>query len=352
MTVLLIPDISEFQPNADMPGIKHANGGAAIIRAAYGDFHPDHAFAAHRASAHRQAYPWLGIYNYVRKDETIASQVAAFLRVVGKWEHFEVPMLDLEEGDGNQLPRAIEWLARVHDATGLDGWGYSYVDFVEHHGLVPMFDGTRVRTWIASYSSAEPSLGHTLWQCTNGQSGSHRTPWPGCGFCDTSLFRGSLADLVARTWPAKVKPKPPGTDGDVIRLDSGPGTIRYTAGTWHDLHLPRQWTTATPPTSHLRDTPLKLAGGGHPRELAGDLTLHFSMNGTDVAASGAVRFAERDHTGKVILSHHPVAFMGQDVQAAVHMHIGAGHTAMAGIRVDNDIDVQATFAGLTRRGQA
>lgn len=352
MATLLIPDISEFQPDADMAGIKAHNGGAAIVRAAYGALHPDHSFVKHRDAAHHLGYTWLGVYHYIRADESIASQAAAYLKICGQFEHFEVPIFDLEEGSGDQLARGTEWLMRVRDARGLTGWGYSYVDFVENHGLVPMFDGERVHTWIASYSSAEPSLGHTLWQCTNGKVGSHRTPWPGAGFCDTSLFRGSLADLAARTWPAEAKPKPLGTDGNVIRLDSGPEATRYAAGTWHDLRLPRQWTTASPPAVHTRGTPLKLAGSDHPRELAGDVTLHFSINGTDTSASGAVRFAERDHTGKVILNHYPVAFMGQDVQAAVHMHIGAGHTAMAEIRVDNDIDVRAVFSGLTRRGQA
>ena len=32
--MILLPDLSEFQPNADMAGIRHANGGAVTSRAA------------------------------------------------------------------------------------------------------------------------------------------------------------------------------------------------------------------------------------------------------------------------------------------------------------------------------
>ena len=70
--VLLLPDLSEFQPGADMAGIKASNGGAAIIRAAYGDAHPDQVFARLRAAA--AGYRFLGLYQYIVAGQDITAQ--------------------------------------------------------------------------------------------------------------------------------------------------------------------------------------------------------------------------------------------------------------------------------------
>lgn len=59
-----------------------------------------------------------------------------------------------------------------------------------------MFASSR-HTWVAAYGPQEPSLGHTLWQCTDGKIGVHVTDWPGAGRCDTSLYHGTLAQLAA-----------------------------------------------------------------------------------------------------------------------------------------------------------
>jgi len=205
MTVLL-PDLSEFQPNADMAGIRHANGGAAIIRAAYGDAHPDHAFAKLRADAHAAGFAFLGCYQYLAAGQPVASQAAAFCGITGKLAPHEVPILDLEEGDGDQAPRAAEWLALVGTKLGKRPWLYSGLSFAETHGLAPIFNGPEVHTWVAAYGFIEPVLGHTLWQSTDGKIGSHITDWPGAGRCDTSVYHGTLAELAALISP---KPKAP-----------------------------------------------------------------------------------------------------------------------------------------------
>jgi hypothetical protein len=216
MTVLL-PDLSEFQPHADMPAIKAKNGGAAIIRACYGSHHPDAAFRTLRS--HAAGYPFLGIYQYVVAGQDIPSQATAFCDIVGHLGAHEFPVMDLEEGDGNQEGRAVAWLGLVGAALGKRPWLYSGLNYAQSHGLAPIFNGPEVHTWVAAYGGTEPALGHTLWQCTNGTTGAHKTDWPGAGFCDTSLHHGTLAELSALVTSKPKPPLPPGViRGRVISL--------------------------------------------------------------------------------------------------------------------------------------
>jgi hypothetical protein len=201
MTVLL-PDLSEFQPSADMAGIKHANGGAAIIRACDGASHADHVFGRTRPDAHKAGFAFLGIYQFLDAGVDVATQARAFCAIVGKLAPHEIPILDLEQGSGSQAGRAAEWLALTGTALGKRPWLYSGLSFAETHGLAPFFDGPDVHTWVAAYGHQEPALGHTLWQSTNGVTGANITDWPGAGRCDTSIYHGTLAELAALADPA------------------------------------------------------------------------------------------------------------------------------------------------------
>lgn len=179
-----------------MGGIKAVNGGAAIIRAAYGTGHPDAVFARLRAAA--SGFAFLGIYQYMVASQDPVAQAQAFLKITGKLAPHEVPILDLEEGDGDQSARAAQWATLTDGATGRKSWLYSGLAFAEAHGLAGIFDGPR-HTWVAAYGPDEPSLGHTLWQCTDGSTGIYVTSWPGAGKCDTNLYHGTLAQLAALT---------------------------------------------------------------------------------------------------------------------------------------------------------
>ena len=196
--MLLLPDVSEFQPSADLAGIKKLNGGAVILRAAYGAFHPDTAFARHRQAAAELGYGFCGLYHYLVAGQDAAAQARAFISLAGHLAPHEVAILDLEEGDGDQSGRAAMW-ARIVDGTlGGTSWLYSGLSFARDHGLAPIFNGPR-HTWVAAYGNTEPGLPHTLWQCTDGRVGSNITSWPGAGRCDTSLYRGTLDRLAALT---------------------------------------------------------------------------------------------------------------------------------------------------------
>jgi len=204
---LLLPDISEFQPSADLGGIKKLNGGAIILRACYGTSHPDATFAPHRATAAKLGYSFVGCYQYLTAAQDPAAQAHKFVQMVGHLGPHEVPALDLEEGIGNQSARAAAWFSVVDDAFGLTplplnkrSWLYSGEAFAQGHGLGPVFAGAR-HTWVAAYRGTEPTIGHTLWQSTNGLVGANITSWPGAGKCDTNVYHGTLpqlADLIRR----------------------------------------------------------------------------------------------------------------------------------------------------------
>jgi GH25 family lysozyme M1 (1,4-beta-N-acetylmuramidase) len=199
---LLLPDISEFQAGADLAGIKKLNGGAIVLRVAYGTSHPDATFAPHRATAARLGYGFTGLYHYITAAQDAATQAHTFARLVGKLAPHEVPILDLEEGSGNQSGRAAAWLGVVDEAFGLTplplpkrSWLYSNEAFAQEQGLGPLFASPR-HTWVAAYRNAEPTIGHSLWQSTNGVVGSHITNWPGAGRCDTNVYHGTLPQLT------------------------------------------------------------------------------------------------------------------------------------------------------------
>ena len=228
---LLLPDLSEFEPDADMAGIKRANGGAAIIRACYGASHPDKAFAKFRAAA--SGFAFLGLYCYLVAGQDAAAQAREFIRLVGRLAPHEVAILDLEEGAGDQAPRAAEWAAVVDAALDGRSWLYSGLSYAQDHGLTPVFASSR-HTWVAAYGPSEPSLPHTLWQCTDGKTGVHVTDWPGAGRCDTSLYHGTLTQLAALTQEDRkgtavttpAQPEPPAPPGQWLDGE---------AWTWRDV---------------------------------------------------------------------------------------------------------------------
>jgi len=208
---LLLPDVSEFQAPAsgnapDWAGIKRVNGGAACIRVGYGNSHLDKMLVSNRAKIKSLKFPFCGLYQYLRANQDVPSQAHAFVKWIGPTlNKGEIPILDLEEGSGNQSARAAAWFSVVDKAYGLSSlplnkrsWLYSGEAFAQEHGLADEFASPR-HTWVAAYRDTEPTIGHTLWQCTDGKAGAHRTNWPGCGFCDTSLHHGTLAQLAALT---------------------------------------------------------------------------------------------------------------------------------------------------------
>jgi len=211
--MILLPDVSEFQSSAsgtapDWAGIKSRNGGAGIIRVGYGDAHLDAMLVSNRATMKSLGFEFCGLYQYLVQSQDVTAQASAFIDWIGPdLNPGEIPILDLEEGSGDQSSRANEWFGIIDDKyhlaslpLGQRSWLYSGQDFAVSAGLSPIFDSAR-RTWIAAYQdSAAGLLPHTLWQSTNGQTGVNKVDWSGCGYCDTSVYAGTLASLSALGW--------------------------------------------------------------------------------------------------------------------------------------------------------
>lgn len=244
MTQLLLPDFSEFQANASMPGVKKQNGGAVILRAHNGS-REDYSFTAHRRAAQAAGFAFIGIYQYVAPAGSPVSQARALAAVIGKLAPNEIPVLDIEDPGfaGNLADWSNGWSTTVDSVLGIAGrpiqersWVYSYPDFIQRHGLAPVFASYR-RSWVASYGANPPSIGHSLWQCYGGGiGGSHAVNWSGAGVCDTSLFNGTLAQLAALIKATGQIPKPPVTppptaddtwpDSQTLVLHSSGGAVR------------------------------------------------------------------------------------------------------------------------------
>lgn len=194
MDPLHLPDVSEFQPDVNWKAVAERNGGAAIVRAMYGADHVDRAWygGARRKSAQRDGIQVLGIYQYLVQGQDAVAQAEAFVRLVGSLHPGEFAVLDLEEGIGDQAPRAEAWFRYVDkhlDYPGSSGsWLYSGAAFYEEHGLMPIADSKR-HTWVAAYQAHPPAVPHTLWQHTDSEQ------WPGIGRCDCSIFHGDVRRL-------------------------------------------------------------------------------------------------------------------------------------------------------------
>lgn len=273
MTILL-PDVSEFQTGGsapDWPGIKTKNGGAAIIRVAYGNAHLDHMFAGNYTALKKNGYRFIGLYHYLVADQDVSSQANAFCNWVGPRSAVApgtVFILDLEEGNGDQSNRALMWHNIVDNFYGLSAlplnqrsWLYSYTSFVATHNLGGIFASNR-RTWIAAYQSTPPSLGHTLWQSTDGVSGSNIVDWPGCGRTDTSQHDGNLDTLAAMGWQGSMPPTPtppppvtPMEEAMLIPADRKTHAISFANGQYTFIAFFCDNTAEGKPTQQLRVVP-------------------------------------------------------------------------------------------------
>jgi hypothetical protein len=243
MTVKL-PDVSEFQSPAsgnapNWAGIKAQNGGAAIIRVGYGNAHRDGMLGSNRARIKSLKFGFCGLYQYLRAGQDVLSQARAFINWTGPdLNEGEIPILDLEEGSGNQSGRANQWFGIIDDAYHLvslplsqRSWLYSGQDFAVSAGLAPIFNSAR-RTWLAAYRASEAGLlPHTLWQSTDGQTGANRTNWSGCGFCDTSIYHGTLASLSDLGWHPPTDPSLPLLEEEMqIQNDRKYGAVAFAGG--------------------------------------------------------------------------------------------------------------------------
>jgi GH25 family lysozyme M1 (1,4-beta-N-acetylmuramidase) len=239
-----LPDISEFQANVNFAQLNAWNGGAAIIRAAYGAGHVDRAWygGARRDAFWKNGGKVLGIYQYLVASQDAAAQANALAHIIGALRKNEFVICDLEEGGGDQLARWQTWQHIINAHLGYSGytgaWLYSGDYFFRSHGLMPVAD-SKVHTWVAAYQGNEPTdVPHALWQ----ESSHASVPGVGSGV-DLSVYPGSIAQLrtlvagAAPTPPRPAPPKPapprPVVDRHRIKLVQGALGLHQDGFWWH-----------------------------------------------------------------------------------------------------------------------
>lgn len=178
----LFPDISEWNPNADIAGILKKSGGHLVIRAGYGPSRKDFKFDDFRKRA--SGAKTLGIYHFVTKGGSVKANADAMIKWVGKTKANEYLVLDVEQGSGDWTKSQCEdYMNRVRKACGGKVLIYANEHYAATGGRKPLF--TSKTGWVAKYSSTKPSVPHLIWQSAgtinNKGVGSNITNWPGVG---------------------------------------------------------------------------------------------------------------------------------------------------------------------------
>src|SRR5437660_5835268 len=204
-------DVSEFQENIDAPAYL-AGGHACLIVRAHNGYRKDNLWPGRRDYLRQHRFVALGFYQYLAASRDAAGQARAMLDCVGPLRANEFLICDLEEGVGDQTPRAQAWFAVVDEAQGFPAMLYSGLSFCRDHLGGWGRWASRPR-WLAAYQATKPSDPHDLWQHTDSAQ------FPGlAGGVDGNLFPGTdqeflrMARLGARPAPA------PAAGPDVVDL--------------------------------------------------------------------------------------------------------------------------------------
>lgn len=199
-TDLIIPDVSEYQGTINWAALAAACP-AVIIRLHNGT-RLDNYGPQNRAGAHTHGVQAVGLYQYLPAAVDPATAAHELCDAIGALDPGEWPILDLEEGAGDQSGRAHTWYstvaARLHDGPEEELYSGEY--FYNAHRLAAAGFS---RTWLAAYGSGEPSEAHELWQFTDART------FPGvAGTNDASIFHGTVEQLLAHINPPAPTPPP------------------------------------------------------------------------------------------------------------------------------------------------
>lgn len=220
-------DISEWQSDIDAPTYKKA-GYELIICRTYSGYSPDKKMPGRRDYLRGAGLTGIGWYCYLAASKDPADQARAFINTIGTLKSNEWPILDIEEGSGNQTSRAEAFLKVVDQWAGFPGMIYASEGFfsAQLNGC-SYWKGRPV--WVAAYRNSyspdpagEPKCGQILWQYTD------RASVPGVsGGVDRNVSRKTVADFMKAARPGGAAPKPPepvappdqSEIGPVVKLD-------------------------------------------------------------------------------------------------------------------------------------
>ena len=219
-------DVSEWQSDVDAAAYKKG-GYQVIICRTYSGYSPDKKMSGRRDYLRGAGLAGIGWYCYLAASKDPADQARAFINTIGKLGANEWPILDIEEGSGNQTSRAEAFLKVVDDWAGFPGMIYASEGFFSAQlSGASHWKGRPV--WVAAYrnsyspsTAGEPNCGQVLWQYTD------RASIPGiAGGVDCSVTRRSVADFMKAVRPGGAAPAPDPVPapaqseiGPVVKLD-------------------------------------------------------------------------------------------------------------------------------------
>jgi GH25 family lysozyme M1 (1,4-beta-N-acetylmuramidase) len=210
--MIYFADISQYQPtfNADA---YIAAGYEVLIHRMIGKDGMDATMPKRRDYIRKYPFKAVGYYCRLNPSSDPRQVAMQFCDAIGNLRDNEFPILDLEDGDGNQIDRANQWFAVV------DAWAeflaslYSGEYFLDTN-LGGHGEWGKRPLWIANYSK-EPS-GYDWWQQND------TSTFPGISPpTDKNMYRGSAADFAklvcgASTQPSKTTQDPRGGDPLVV----------------------------------------------------------------------------------------------------------------------------------------
>jgi GH25 family lysozyme M1 (1,4-beta-N-acetylmuramidase) len=166
MTDIRMADVSEDQVNVDAPTYLGASY-ACIICRTHNGFRADNMMPERRDYLRAQPFTAIGWYQYLVESRDAADQARDFIATVGTLRANEWPILDLEEGSGDQTGRAQAWFTVVDAWAGFPAMLYSFDSMLRDQlGGSAFWPGRPI--WIAAWGEIEPSQAHTLWQFSEG----------------------------------------------------------------------------------------------------------------------------------------------------------------------------------------
>lgn len=209
MTDIYMADISEFQSNIDAPTYLGAR--QCVICRAHNGNRPDNMMPVRRNYLRGYPFVAIGWYQYLVANRDPAAQANDFVATVGALMANEYPVLDLEEGGGDQSGRAQAWFNVVDVWAGFPATLYSGDSFFRTQlGGTARWAGRPC--WVAAYGQSEPTQPHTLWQYTSSANVPGVT-----GACDDSVHHGSPQEYLSSVRaghliPTPTPPTPPPED--------------------------------------------------------------------------------------------------------------------------------------------
>jgi GH25 family lysozyme M1 (1,4-beta-N-acetylmuramidase) len=205
--MILFADISEFQESFDARAYRGA-GNEVIICRVHNGYRPDNMMPGRLAAVRAVNFVAVGYYIYLAANRDAATQVREAISVIGTLRPNEFPIVDLEEGGGDQTARAEQACGAFDRWCGFPSTLYSGAAFFKNQ-LSGVAHWKRPR-WIAGYLNSYRAdmagwpAGASFWQYSDR---AHFTGLPGA--VDASVYPDSaklfLADVRAGARPA---PKP------------------------------------------------------------------------------------------------------------------------------------------------